>query len=61
MTARSRQVEKKARCVLVCSQVIAIYGNEYEQVNAETELHFMKERAKYSHLEETAGDRSESQ
>lgn len=28
-------------------QVIAIYGNEYEQVNAETELHFMKERAKY--------------
>lgn len=33
--------------VTILNLVIAIYGNEYEQVNAETELHFMKERAKY--------------
>lgn len=34
-------------------EVIAIYGNEYEQVNAETGLHFMKERAKYCCLGST--------
>lgn len=34
--------------ITILNLVIAIYGNEYEQVNAETELHFMKERAKYS-------------
>lgn len=34
-------------------QVIAIYGNEYERVNGETELHFMKERAKYCPLVST--------
>eukprot|EP00435_Cladocopium_sp_Y103_P028663 s128_g7.t1 len=33
--------------ITILNLVIAIYGNEYEQVNAETELHFMKERAKY--------------
>ncbi|CAJ1429023.1 unnamed protein product [Effrenium voratum] len=34
--------------ITILNLVIAIYGNEYERVNAETELHFMKERAKYS-------------
>lgn len=33
--------------VTILNLVIAIYGNEYERVNGETELHFMKERAKY--------------
>eukprot|EP00439_Symbiodinium_sp_Y106_P007986 s2976_g1.t1 len=33
--------------VTVLNLVIAVYGNEYDRVNSETELHFIKERAKY--------------
>ena len=43
-----QEIHQRRSFSIVCSvEVIAIYGNEYEQVNAETELHFMKERAKY--------------